>query len=343
MAKIFQTVVKRTTIIIPPSGDTVLNERLVYDRPEVVPSTAAKDSLIPRISEQVNTLTEEVVAALLARAEESNPVPVETIRSTVRPMITEVVNGQTENNAVKISSSELVGQLVDSIQALLFVSPDILPTPEETVVVSAKVNALETVATLTENITGAIVAQDNGVPVQTTSEPIVVTLNGYANVVASNTGWTNPNNALGNTTGTSATLTATASGLAGTTNNTTNGTIVLDFQDVNLGDLTITNVDFNVETQRANAGVPIAQPTSNVQFQYSFDNTNWTTITTVTAVQAKAIQSVDVTAIVGQDQTKLSNLKIRATGSVTSGTGLGVSTTVSFFRAWMVVNADKTY
>lgn len=67
-------------IIIGGGGDFVVNERLTYDRPEVVPAQTAKDTIIPRASETVRAQQEFVIAALLARAEETSPTPIETIR-----------------------------------------------------------------------------------------------------------------------------------------------------------------------------------------------------------------------------------------------------------------------
>lgn len=344
MAKIFQTVVKRTTVIIPPSGDTVVNERVTYDRPEVVPNQTARDAIRPVVSEAVPPQQEAVVAALLARAEETSPTPEETIRTTVASTERETVPGQTEAQAVITRTSETVQTISDAIR-LMMTTGEAVPEQTETVRITPIVMAFEAVPLLTENVTAAIIEQDNAVPPPVVTEPINASLTGYANAVVSNATWVNPNNGLGNTTGTAATLTATASGVAGTTNNTATGTVVYGFQDVNLGDLTITNVTVNVENQGATAGVAIAQPTSNVQFQYSLNNgSTWTNIFVLnTPATAKGIRTLNITGVVGQDQTLLSALQIRATGSITSGTGLGVSNTVSFFRSWMTVTANKTY
>jgi hypothetical protein len=348
MAKIFTTVIKRQSAAPAPpppapSGDFVTNERLQYDRPEVVPGQTDRNVLAVRPTELVPPQREDVIAALLVRAEETNPAQTETIRITATITSREAVPPQTDSQMLASMVYESVPTPVDAIQALLFATPELVPPQTETIRIDARVNAFEVLPTITEGLAAAVIEQDNVLPPPLVTENLTANLTGYASAVASNTGWTNPNNSLGNTTGTAATLTATASGLAGTTNNTTNGTIVLDFNNVNLGDLTISNVDLFVETQRANAGVAIAQPTSNVQWQYSLDGTNFTTFHTITAVQAKGIQTIDITALVGQDQSKLSALRIRATGSVTSGTGLGAGNTVSFFRAWMVVNAARTY
>lgn len=340
----------KNTVIIqnitpPSSGGNVVNERLVYDLPQIVPNQTVRDSLVTKASEVVPAQTETVVAALLARAEETVPDQIETIRTTVRPMISELVPSQLDTIMLAIQSGETVPEILDTIEAIIFASPEIVPDQIETIRITGNVYAFEAVPLLNENIQAAIIEQDNTLPNLTTSEPIDANLTGYANQNVATTTWATPANALGNTTNTASTLTATASGLAGTTNNTATGSITLGFQDVNLGDLTITNVDLFVENQGATAGVAIAQPTTNVVWAYSLNNggtfTNFYTMNT--PATAKGIRTVDITAIVGQDQALLSGLQIRASGTITSGTGLGAGNTVSFFRAWMVVNANRTY
>lgn len=332
------------TVVGGGGGDTVTRERMTYDRPEVVPGQTVRDVLAVRPTEAVPPQIEEVIAALLVRAEEINPAQIETIRTTVRPMIAELVPGQADRLALATQSNEILPEIRDTIQALLFATPEQVPEQIETVRIDVRANAMESVPAITEGLAAAVIEQDNTVPMQIVVEPITANLTGYANAVVASTGWTNPNNSLGNTTGTAATLAATASGLAGTTNNTVTGTITLGFQDVRLGDLTISNVNLFVETQGATAGVAIAQPTTSIQYQYSLDGTTFTTFYTHnTPATAKGIRTIDITALVGQDNAKLSALQIRATGTVTSGTGLGAGNTASFFRAWMVVNASRTY
>jgi hypothetical protein len=328
---------------VAPSGDVVTRERLQYDRPEVVPSQTVRDALATRASESVRAQREFVIAALLARAEETNPTPVETIRSNVRATELAVVPIQTDTQMIALRASETLPTIGER-HSLTLNAAEGVSEQIETIRITPVVMAFEAVPLIAENIAAAIIEQGNTLPTITVTEPVEANLTGYANAVVANTSWTNPNNSLGNTTGTAATLAAASSGVAGTTNNTTTGSLTLGFQDVRLGDLTISNVDLFVENQGATAGVAIAQPTTNVQWQYSLDGTTFTTFYTMTTpATAKGIRTIDITALVGQDNAKLSALQIRATGSVTSGTGLGATNTVSFFRAWMVVNAARTY
>lgn len=326
-------------------GSTVERESLRYDRPEVVPPQTNDNQVALRSNELVPEQTEEVIAAILAQAPEDNPIPVETIQTTVSPIIFEAVPVQSDMQQVALRANEDVPTIVDQAALIAIPTGEDVPEQEEVVRITAGVNAMETLPALTENIQAAIIEQDNFLAELATTEPLNVTLNGYANQnIATNT-WANPANALGNTTGTASNLTATASGLAGTTNNTSTGAITLGFRDVNLGDMTITSVILSVENQGATAGVAIAQPTTNVQWQYSLNNGgSFTTFYTMTTpATAKGIRTLDITGIVGQDQSLLSALQIRATGTITSGTGLGAGNTVSFFRAWMTVLANRTY
>lgn len=400
MAKYFPITKTRTIVVEVPVGDTgeVNRETIRYDLPEIVQQQTVRDAIITAASEQLGNLTEEVVAALLARAEEEVPLIMDLPILTVAP-VPDFVPNQIDSQQLIAQRSEEVPTINDDIEALIAVLNEVAPVQEEVVRITAGVNANETVPDLQEDVAAAIVVspelvptvddmlqleltvaeisdapiedvnivvtatasetlpdlddqteaaivvREETVPSQTEEIIINATLNGYANQNVSNTGWTNQANILGNTTNTSASLTATSSGLLGTTNNTTNGTTVLGFRDVNLGDLTITSVTLQVENSGAGAGVAIQQPTANIQYQYSLNNgSTWTTFYTHnTATLAKGVRTVDITGIVGQDQSLLSALQIRATGSVTSGTGVGAAYTASFFRAWMTVLANRTY
>jgi hypothetical protein len=322
----------------------VTRELLQYDNRNTAKRAAEKASVAVSAAELSRMAAESVTAAVLGQALEVNKRAVEDINASVTATANEVGQRATDTTSVVGRVLELNRKASDTTEAIIIPQTDVAKRAVETTPLLVMARALETGRRQVEQIESAIVVIDE--PAQRAAEQaeIVVSLTGYANAVVANTTWANPNNALGNTTGTAATLTATASGLAGTTNNTATGSITLGFQDVNLGDLTISNVDLFVENQGATAGVAIAQPTTNIQYQYSLDGTTFTTLFTHnTPALPKGIRTVDITALVGQDQAKLSALQIRATGSVTSGTGLGASNTASFFRAWLVVNAARTY
>lgn len=400
MAKYFPLTRTRVKIIEIPVGEAgeVTRERIIYELPEIVTRATVADAIITAASEQLGELAEEVVAALLARAEEEFPLVADDVTLEVTP-IGDLVPVAVDDAMLATQANEEVPLIEDSIEAMVLVLDEIVPEQTEVVRVTAGVNAMEVVPEMQEDVASAIVVgnevvptqqddvkltlildEENPIPIEDvnvlatvnaievvpdladqTEAAIVVldetvpnqgdeivinlTLNGYANANVSNTGWTNQGNILGNTTNTSASLTATSSGLLGTTNNTTNGTTVLGFRDVNLGDLTITSVVLNAENSGAGAGVAVAQPTVNIQYQYSTNNgSTWTTFYTHTATAlAKGVRTINLTSIIGQNQSLINNFQVRATGTVTSGTGVGAAYTASFFRTWLEITASRTY
>ena len=168
------------------------------------------------------------------------------------------------------------------------------------------------------------------------------TVNAFA-VSAQNEGWENPNNALGNTANTAATLSASSSGLLGGTSNTTAGDIVLDFKDINLGDLVPDVALVRIDIQRTDAGL-LSRPTSNIAFQISLDNgDSFSTFYVLNTELARSVVELNILSLIQGDTTQLSQILLRAVGTVTSGTGLGSSTTASIYRALITVTADKEY
>ena len=160
---------------------------------------------------------------------------------------------------------------------------------------------------------------------------------------AQNEGWENPNNALGNTAGTAATLSASSSGFLGGTSNTTSGDIVLDFKDINIGDLTPDLAIVRIEIERTDARL-LSRSTSNIAFQISLDNGgSFSTFYVLNTELDRSIIELDILSLIQGDTTQLSQILLRAVGTVTSGTGLGAGTTASIYRALITVTADKEY
>lgn len=328
----------------PPSSDVVDKERLVYDRPEVVPVPVLRDSLIPTVSESVPVITEDVVAALLAKAEEIVPIPVETIQTTVRPMISEVVPQTSLSESLATVSNEPVPVLSDTYRLDLQVMGESVPFPVEDVRIIPTVMAFEAVPLIRDDNAASIIEQDNFLPLILDLEPITANYTGYANANVTTTGWTSPANALGNNTNTAAELRATSSGLAGTTSNTVTGTLLLGFANPQTRDLPIgAGVTINIERDVVSGGtLPLGQ-SHTVVYQYSLDGTNFTTVSAPGTTIAKSVVTVDITSLVGGDYNKLDALQVRATGSVTSGTGLGATLAARLMRAWVSFTAEKTY
>lgn len=176
-----------------------------------------------------------------------------------------------------------------------------------------------------------------------TQKTVLVNLEGYITEVVSNSGFSNPANTIGNTTGTNATLTASASGLAGLTSNTTNGTLHARFRNTTLSDLTIASVSLNVETSATQGGLPLGGGWA-LNYQYSLDSGSiWTTFHTTDSAEDKGIRTVVITSPVGGSWNNINSLRVRATGSVTSGTGLGATRSALWFRSWVTLAANRTY
>lgn len=313
--------------------------------PKIDEAKRAEDttSVVGQVAEMGKRADDTIQAIVIPTADQAKRA-VEDISNTVTATANEL--GQRADESVSaIAEIMEAGQRADDTVTADVVVMEMAKRAVEDISNTVTGTANEVGKRASDSIEAAIIAKTELGQKAADTEVVQITLNGYANQNVSNTGWTNQGNILGNTTGTSASLTATASGLLGTTNNTTNGTTVLGFRDVSLGDLTITSVILSAENSGAGAGVAIVQPTANIQYQYSTNNGGtWTTFYTHnTATLAKGIRTIDLTAIIGQDQTLINNFQVRATGSVTSGTGVGAAYTASFFRTWITLLANRTY
>lgn len=166
----------------------------------------------------------------------------------------------------------------------------------------------------------------------------------YANSNDSTTGsWASASNALGNTTSTSATLSAASSGIGGITSNTSTGTITVGFADSTITDFDLDGtVTVNVERSIVSGGtLPLNQAVS-ASWEVSINGSSWTVIQADTDVVAKGIVSLDITSLVSTSWTNFDALQVRCVGSATSGTGLGATMTINFFRTWVELTATKT-
>ncbi len=188
-------------------------------------------------------------------------------------------------------------------------------------------------------------AETNNVPTDAVS--FIATAQPYADSVVSNTNWTNPNNALGDTTSTSATLSATSSGLGGLTSNTVNGTLILSFPDlftpgtIDLTLYSISQVTISFEYSQV-AGSGLGNSSTRV-VDYSLNNgSSWINVMDTGSAQAKTIATYTITPQVTGGWSQLNNLQMRWTGSVVSGIGSGSTTSTNWFRAWATVTASYT-
>lgn len=232
-----------------------------------------------------------------------------------------------------------------SSAAYLIQAAEVIPTQTEAIRITASIILNNEAVPITKDAPAPVISVVDSIQLINLVQQVQSTLNGYANENVATTTWATPANALGNTTGAAATLGAISSGVAGTTNTTATGSMTLGFQDINLGELNLTSVILNVENSGVIAGVAVAAATTNIVWAYSLNNgASFTPFYTMNVPStAKGIRPVDITAIIGQNQSLLGALQIRASGTITSGTGVNVGNTVSFFRAWMNVLSNRTY
>lgn len=273
---------------------------------------------------------------------------VEDISNVVSAVTTEAGDRASELTSAAIVLAEAGRKATDAETAFIVPTGDLGKHATETALGAILAIVAETGKRALETITAVISTVAEAGKRAAEVFTAIATYAGYANANVSTTGWVNPGNALGNTTGTSSTLTATSSGLAGTTSNTTTGTIVLGFADPLVADLPIaSDVTINVETSMVSSGtLPLGQ-SGSLQIEYSLNGGGaWTSVQTRTATSpsnlAKAISTATI-ATGSITYSQLNALQVRVVGSVTSGTGLSAQTQANVFRAWVAFTASKAY
>jgi hypothetical protein len=359
MAKIF-TIIKRNIAagtggsgsggdgenVTPTDGGAVTREKLTYDLPESVPAMTELAQVLLRAEsfEDVNQLIEEVVAALLIRADELYNLveSTESITAIVSD-IDNIVNTLNDIQSLDLSTYEDLSGLISDIISINLNIDELYNSIEEFVNINA---------TVTENVLADTTSDLNFIDVntfdniETNLDTITIngTFNPYASAVVSNTNWANPNNGLGNTTDTATTLSASSSGLLGANQNTVSGTVTYDFANTTFDDLNVANATISVEgSSSINPVLLGVVPNVTVNFQYSTDNTNWTTFAIANDNTGKGVATLNITNIINNDKNLINNLRIRATGSARSGTGIGANATCSFFRSFITVTFTKDY
>lgn len=335
-----------TNVSVPPSsGGGVTSERLSYDHYAISKkSTESMVNIQVVLSETNKDSVEFVTAAVLGQATESGKRAVEDISNTVTAIANEVAKRSSETMAADISTTEINRKSADTAVATIIPTSDVAKRAVETSISIVNANLSETAKRATETISGVIVPLKDSNRRSTDVEQVSINYTGYANATVSNTNFTTPENALGNNTNTAAELRATSSGLTGATSNTVTGTLVIGFanpqtRDVPVGSLVTINIERDVVT---GGTLPVGQ-SHTVVYQYTLDGTNYTTVSAPGTTIAKSTVTTDITSLVAGDYTKLDNLQVRVTGSVTSGTGLNATLAARIMRAWVSFTADKTY
>ena len=169
----------------------------------------------------------------------------------------------------------------------------------------------------------------------------------YGCSVVSNCCFSNPCNSLNNTTCTAATICAQSDGLLCLTSNTCCGTIVVDFANptILICDCFIIDgcVIIHIEREISNGGILPSGQDACMLWQISINGgCCWITIQNDTCeCVPKGIVCLDISCCVGVCWNNINNLQVRATGSVTSGTGTNAIVTAHFYRTWITFNATK--
>lgn len=281
---------------------------------------------VDAVVEEVHAVSGETVDVVASIAER-HPATNEEITADVR--VAESAPASADEVAVIASIAESVPTATDDISGTeaQFQVEETSPAVIEVVTVDSRV--AESHATQVDDI------------------HTCVTGNLWPDTVVTGTGFTNTANAVDKLTNTAATCSASSSGLGQLTSNTTNGTLVISAPNPNLSDLdtigsAVIRYSYSTSTNS------LLSPAVNMAIQYSLnDGGSWTTIETVTSTSAaQADHTLDITAIVGNDWTKVNGFRMRCTGSVTSGQGTVVitaTTSFNFFFGRLELDACKFY
>lgn len=333
MAKVFNTFVKKVRRVVQiVGGDDVLTNRIRIDFRDRLARLLESRSVGLRVLEKARFRTTD---ALVVIAKAFDPVRfLESARVFATATVFEKLARLSESNFVGIRvfnsisarTSQFIGLRVSEFSRF---SESVFIFARATVQNNTRHRVSQSTALRTFEV-GASVRTD---------QSFTVNAIGFAESVQSQSNFDTPNNALGNTTNTSALATIASSGLAGTTSNTEAFSIVLEMPNVDLSALisTITNATVNIEHSSDIGGVSVGGAT-NYQGFYGFNGASDQQVFQANAAVgqavAKAIASLNITALVANDFARINSLRIRVAGSNTSGAGLGAVANTRVFRAW---------
>lgn len=331
-------VLSEQTEINRKSTDAVIVAAASRNKGKRADDTAAMAAVV---GEQGRKADDTVHAIVVPTADEAKRA-VEDISAQVNAIVLDQSKRAADRVTTDVASRNQSKRASDTITAAIL-SRDSGKRAIETINAEFNANIMEQAKRATDMTEAAIIARTDTGKKAADQKTVVVSLTGYITAVISNTGFTNPNNTIGNTAGNNATLTATATGLAGLSSQTTNGTLHARFRDTGLSDLTVTAVTINVETSSTQGGLPLGGG-HNVQYEYSLNNgSTWTTFHTTSGTEGKGTRSATITGPVAGSWANINQLRVRATGSVTSGAGLGATRAAQWFRAWITIAANRTY
>jgi len=287
------------------------------------------------------------LSLLLARTlqDESFPSPIESSIVAAALIANELLIPPSEAFSFEAGLSEIVPQSLDSAAFRAFISENVpvpvdlslilanvsefLPQPVESTPLNISIGPGEVMPVPIEAITSFVVVNTESLPPPLDNDGrLSVSGLRASNVVVSQTAVTNSANVL-DTDADEATVVATASGIGGITAVNVAFSLVVSFADFTLSWLdditqTIAQVRYRIVQGGTNLG-----PTQSLVVDYSLnDGGSWITFTTITAQTALTTMNIDLLSLVGDDWTKLNQLRIRLSGTIGSGTGLSATNTL---------------
>ena len=271
-----------------------------------VAAFAATGSDLVIVTEETHPVpTEEALLLAALEAAEIHPVPVEDISGTqVTFTLEDLSSLPLDETSADVIVAETYPVPLDQT-ALDVVVSETHPVPVEEVSFGTDVRAEETHAIPTdESVIGAVVTETHINPLESGGVSIDVSFL-WPDVVV-----TNLNNAFESTAAaidkdpnSVGACTATSSGLAGTggDQNIKNCDLILSCPDMNLGDLTITEVTLSWYILAGSSGMPSNSGHAEVNWQFSLDDgATWTTFFAQTAAVSSSTLSrkLDIGSVV---------------------------------------------
>lgn len=242
------------------------------------------------------------------------------------------------------SQEEVFPEVVEStIVAAALIANEIVPVPVESTPLFVRTSPLELFPAPIEGITAIVVVSGDTFPVPLDNSGRISVIGVRpANVVVSQTAITNPNNVL-DTDADEATVVATATGVGGITAVNVPYSIVVSFADFVLSWLTdITSAQIVVPYRIFLGGTNLG-PTQSILMEYSLnEGVGWTTFLNSTTQQVAVLNvTADILTAVGDDWTKLNQLRVRISGTIGSGTGVGANNTLGIQNIRLAFNAEQ--
>jgi hypothetical protein len=322
---------RRVQILVPGAGGgggEVDRDRLIREGLEPFPVPVESSLLLARILQ-----------------EEAFPPPIESSIVAAALIANELLIPPSEAFLFQAGLSEILPQPLDSAAFRAFISEsmpipvdfpsflanvsEFLPQPVEITPLQVSVGPAEVMPVPVEATTALVVVNTESLPPPLDNNGrLSVSGLRASNAVVSQTAVTNPTNVL-DTDADEATVVATASGVGGVTAVNVVYNLVVSFADFTLAwldDITqaIAQIRYRIVQGGTNLG-----PSQSLVVDYSLnDGGSWTTFTTITTQTALTTMNIDLLSLVGDDWTKLNQLRIRLSGTIGSGTGLGANNTL---------------